>query len=208
MMDEQTKLVMENERLVHFFLRRWKCFDGYEDIYAAGREGLIDAARKYDASRGIKFSGFARMYIIGYALKHLNRYAAFIRSPRRHKTKIPVSSLDAPIDDDGTLLIDILKADAAAPTKNFEHEDQLDAIRRAIGRLTERQQQVCHKLLAGDRLTKNDRDVLATLRRCALTGCHSSLERLRALCCHFRPHSGEHGGGADVSVCPNKKVRV
>lgn len=59
------ELITKNMKLVYHIIR--KCFPQYahdEDVVSAGMLGLVEAANKYDESRG-KFSPFARYRIIG-----------------------------------------------------------------------------------------------------------------------------------------------
>ncbi len=60
------KLITENMGLVHMCAKR---FNGrgtdYEDIFQIGCVGLIKAAKKFDESRGLKFSTYAVPVIIG-----------------------------------------------------------------------------------------------------------------------------------------------
>lgn len=59
-------LVESNQRLVYKIARRFKvnAFD-YDDLVQAGMMGLFNAAKKYDITKGTKFSTFATYYIVG-----------------------------------------------------------------------------------------------------------------------------------------------
>ena len=52
----------------------------HDDLRGAGREGLFDAARKYDASRGIPFRAYASLRVRGAILDGVRRQAHL---PRR-----------------------------------------------------------------------------------------------------------------------------
>ncbi len=52
----------------------------YDDLLGAGREGLFDAARKYDANRGIPFRTYANLRVRGAILDGVRRQA---HVPRR-----------------------------------------------------------------------------------------------------------------------------
>lgn len=52
----------------------------YDDLRSAGREGLFDAARKYDASRGIPFRAYANLRVRGAMLDGIRRQSHL---PRR-----------------------------------------------------------------------------------------------------------------------------
>lgn len=52
----------------------------YDDLIGAGREGLFDAARKYDANRGIQFRAYANLRVRGAILDGVRNQAHL---PRR-----------------------------------------------------------------------------------------------------------------------------
>lgn len=59
-------LVESNQRLVYKIARKFKVtpFE-YDDLVQAGMMGLFNAAKKYDITKGVKFSTFATYFIIG-----------------------------------------------------------------------------------------------------------------------------------------------
>lgn len=59
-------LVESNQRLVYKIARKFKVtpFE-YDDLVQAGMMGLFNAAKKYDITKGVKFSTYATYFIIG-----------------------------------------------------------------------------------------------------------------------------------------------
>jgi RNA polymerase sigma factor FliA len=56
-----------------------------DDLVSAGNEGLVQALRAFDASRGIRFTTFARHRITGAMLDHLQRLDVMSRSLRQRQ---------------------------------------------------------------------------------------------------------------------------
>lgn len=54
----------------------------YNDLVAAGNIGLIEAAEKFDPSRGFKFISFAVWHIRKEMLKHLGDHSRMVRIPQ------------------------------------------------------------------------------------------------------------------------------
>lgn len=60
------KLVTENIRLVSHMLKEWGALRGdseYDDLFSAGMLGLFHVSRRFDVSRGFKFSAIACLAI-------------------------------------------------------------------------------------------------------------------------------------------------
>ena len=53
----------------------------FEDLIAAGNEGLWVAATRYNVNGDVPFIGFASMYVRGYMMTWLTRYAKTIKLP-------------------------------------------------------------------------------------------------------------------------------
>jgi RNA polymerase sigma factor (sigma-70 family) len=106
---ERNQLVVENDRLAAWYVRRFVALPqtdpGHDDLVQAARLGLIEAARRYDCTRG-KFSS--------YAVWWMNRFvneakrASYVIRLGRSKREIPVPGF---VDPD---LLDTLIADQAA----------------------------------------------------------------------------------------------
>lgn len=59
-----------------------------DDLISAGNEGLLDAARRFDASRGVEFGAYAEMRVRGAVLDELRRHDFVPRSLRRRQREL------------------------------------------------------------------------------------------------------------------------
>ena len=76
------KFVQENLGLVHSLAARFKGRGiEYEELFAAGCEGLVKAAKGFDESRGLKFSTYAVPVIMG-EIKRLFRDGGTVKVSR------------------------------------------------------------------------------------------------------------------------------
>ncbi len=64
-MDEITKLIIENEKLIYSISNYFKNYNSREDLYQAGCLGLISAYKKYNPNMNCKFTTYAYPYILG-----------------------------------------------------------------------------------------------------------------------------------------------
>lgn len=122
----ETELVDSHAWLVPFVLWRYFCFrdgcDGWEDATSWAYEGLLDVARRFDPSRGCKFSTLASRCIRTYVLSgltharrkrrvlfenHMAPLLAVSREPppwRRLEVADAVRSFEAGTDSDRRLI--------------------------------------------------------------------------------------------------------
>src|SRR5947209_5817221 len=56
-----------------------------DDLISAGTEGLIDAARKFDPSKGVAFGAYAEIRIRGAVMDELRQHDFVPRSLRRRR---------------------------------------------------------------------------------------------------------------------------
>ncbi len=76
------ELVRRNQNLLHHILKRFTYADEpYEDLLQVANLGLIKAAQRYDAARGVRFSTYATAIIDG-ELRHHLRDSLLLRQPR------------------------------------------------------------------------------------------------------------------------------
>jgi RNA polymerase sigma factor for flagellar operon FliA len=55
----------------------------FDDMLSAGREGLLDAARRFDESRGVPFRAYANLRIKGAVIDALRRHTSLSRDMQR-----------------------------------------------------------------------------------------------------------------------------
>ena len=65
--------------------RRLSAFTDLDDLLSFGREGLLDAARRYDAGRGVSFRSYANFRVQGAIYDGLRRSSGL---PRRARERI------------------------------------------------------------------------------------------------------------------------
>lgn len=76
------ELVRRNQNLLHHILKRFACAnEPYEDLLQVANLGLIKAAQRYDAARGVRFSTYATAIVDG-ELRHHLRDSLLLRQPR------------------------------------------------------------------------------------------------------------------------------
>lgn len=62
-MDEQ--IIIENQNLIYYVANFFKNYSYKEDLYQAGRLGMVKAYNKYNPDMGCKFTTYAFSYILG-----------------------------------------------------------------------------------------------------------------------------------------------
>ena len=94
------------EAIAHKIAREIGPIVDFEDLQSFGREGLLDAARRFDPSRGVPFRGYASFRVRGSILDGVRRSAAL---PRRLHAKL------AALDSAGLVSEGALEDTLAAP---------------------------------------------------------------------------------------------
>lgn len=75
-------IVRRNQNLLHHILKRFAyAGDPYEDLLQVANLGLIKAAQRFDAGRGVRFSTYATAIVDG-ELRHHLRDSLLVRQPR------------------------------------------------------------------------------------------------------------------------------
>ena len=76
------EVVRRNQNLLHHILKRFSyARDPYEDLLQVANLGLIKAAQRFDATRGVRFSTYATAIVDG-ELRHHLRDSLLLRQPR------------------------------------------------------------------------------------------------------------------------------
>jgi RNA polymerase sigma-B factor len=76
------EIVRRNQKLLHHILKRFSyASEPYEDLLQVANLGLIKAAQRFDASRGVRFSTYATAIVDG-ELRHHLRDSLLLRQPR------------------------------------------------------------------------------------------------------------------------------
>ncbi|MBO5138270.1 MAG: sigma-70 family RNA polymerase sigma factor [Bacilli bacterium] len=65
-----TDRVLENMNLVYYIVNKYSPYSSNrDDLYQAGQLGLVNAAKRFDESKGVSFSTYACKYIMGEVFK-------------------------------------------------------------------------------------------------------------------------------------------
>jgi len=76
------EIVRRNQNLLHHILKRFAyASDPYEDLLQVANLGLIKAAQRFDAERGVRFSTYATAIVDG-ELRHHLRDSLLMKQPR------------------------------------------------------------------------------------------------------------------------------
>ncbi len=76
------EIVRRNQNLLHHILKRFAyASEPYEDLLQVANLGLIKAAQRFDAGRGVRFSTYATAVVDG-ELRHHLRDSLLLRQPR------------------------------------------------------------------------------------------------------------------------------
>lgn len=139
MYDNEAKslLIEHNLRLVVYIAKK---FDntgvGVEDLISIGTIGLIKAINTFNSDKNIKLATYASRCIENEILMYLRRNS-------KHKMEV---SIDEPlnVDWDGNelLLSDILGTEEDVISKNIENEVERKLLKKAIGKLSEREKKI------------------------------------------------------------------
>ena len=103
----QTRLVEDNVRLAYHVANRWASGRADDDTIQIACEGLCQAALTFDPARGARFSTYA-----GRVMENALRMA--YRQAHTARRAAVVTSLDAPVGEDGATVADLLGAEDAA----------------------------------------------------------------------------------------------
>jgi RNA polymerase sigma factor (sigma-70 family) len=155
--------ISEHTGLVYSIAKRfaWACTGALEleDLVNAGLEGTMVAARKFDHSRGLKFSTYASWWVRHHIAREAQDRGRTIRIPvhvqekTRKKNKLrmkadplaeldwlpcPTTSLDEPIRDDGSNLLSLLSSHAATAEESMQSDQRAAASRDLLDTLDAR----------------------------------------------------------------------
>ena len=85
-MNIDNNFINQHERLVRVIVNQYKVANvDPEDLMQEGRIGLIEAAKRFDPSRGIQFSSYASWWIRKYINMALQEYGNIVHIPHQNK---------------------------------------------------------------------------------------------------------------------------
>ncbi len=141
-----------------------------DDIFSAGRVGVIKAARKFD-ERG-QFSTYAKFWIKREILEFVNRKAETIRGSIRAAgtDRQLMASLDADIvGDDGVTSLSYALADPHTPLAGYYFDDLVHEIKRLINEaidITPTQKAAVLSAISDGEATQQRAEALCRFRQC------------------------------------------
>lgn len=123
--DVGDRLTVENDRLAWWLARKFQWSgEPLEDLVQEARMGLMHAARRFDPSKGNKFSTYAVTCAHASVLRYLNRRAPTVRTPQGIAAPRAIS-IDVE-DDEGATIFQEAAGEASA------HEIAVDGERSAL----------------------------------------------------------------------------
>jgi len=137
------KLVEANLRFVVAIARQYQGQGlSMEDLVSEGNLGLLKAAGKYDASRGLRFVNYAVVFIRQQIERSLKMESAEQRVESRSDGQ--TRSVDAPLGTKAnvSLLSVLVNADSPMADERVYKANMLTAIEKALGSLNERESRV------------------------------------------------------------------
>lgn len=169
-------LVQAHDPFIHEAVRPWfgRGLDK-EDVMQAGREGYLEAIRRFDASMGNRLNTYAKDWAWAYAQKAVAAEGSTIAvgrtvdnqilEHRKAGREIPDRlqqrlllrsslSLSAPVGDDGMTLEDLLGAETPGPEASAVDSDAQTRRRRLIDRamtcMSDRERDLARRRLLAD----------------------------------------------------------
>jgi RNA polymerase sigma factor for flagellar operon FliA len=124
------------ERIAVQILRSIGSSIEFDDLVAAGREGLLDAARRFDPSRGVPFGAYANLRIRGAILDGVRQLSML---PRRAHERIAALEAAVQISEGEAehVFADAAGADPNVARRALEEHLSSIALAAAIGVATE-----------------------------------------------------------------------
>lgn len=109
----EERIITDNQNLIYYCANYFKNYPYKEDLYQAGRLGMVKAYNKYDSSMGCKFTTYAFSYILG-------EMKALIRQDKGIKISREISKLNLKIEKAYVLLSQkLMKEPSTTEIANF-----------------------------------------------------------------------------------------
>jgi len=141
--DARQKLITHNLRLVAHIVKRYTYSLEADDLLSVGTIGLIKAIDSFDYSKKVQLSTYAARCIN-------NEILMLIRSNKKHKNVVSLSSLTINNDDDKEIeLEDVLASDDEEVFVQVENKILMDRVRRIIDKMLDKREQTIIKLRYG-----------------------------------------------------------
>lgn len=143
------RLVTDNLRFVVWVAADYlNCGLPLEDLIAEGNVGLVKAAHRFDASRGVKFCSYAVHWVRQAIREALTDTVSTVRLPANQVQagmRLFISSLDCPAFDyepEGATFLDYLPDSGPLPDEVAEDHEFSEIVRDRLDRLPEKEANV------------------------------------------------------------------
>lgn len=151
--NDYTQLVSENLNYVKSLANRFRGQGvEFDDLVGEGYMAMVEAAKKFDTSRGTEFIAYAGSFIRKAMSRAVEQQAALYRVPRDERKKMPRSatkavSIDAPlsVSNQYTLLDILVNKDAELLEENAMFREVYQDLCDCIELLDEKEQTVIKK---------------------------------------------------------------
>lgn len=151
MSEEQTKLVIENQRLISLMIKKLKIKWDYEELLEIGMIGLCKGALWYDPTKGYTVSTYLSKCIANELLMHLRKIS---------KPTYKAISLDENITDtDNLTLLDVLEDKRVNIERETEQTLLAIEINKLLSKLDEKERSIIvhkYELNGAKRLTQDE----------------------------------------------------
>lgn len=146
-----SKLVEANLRFVVSIARQYKGKGvAMEDLVSEGNFGLMKAASKFDASKGVRFVNFAVVYVRQQMERAIDQQAGLYKVPKNMKDEVTARQQSMPLSVDAplghrtnmSLLAVLVNQDAPLADEHVYSEAIEEAVEYALGVLDERESRV------------------------------------------------------------------
>ena len=146
-----SKLVGANLRFVVSIARQYKGKGvAIEDLVSEGNFGLMKAASKFDASKGVRFVNFAVVYVRQQMERAIDQQAGLYKVPKNVKDEVTARQQSMPLSVDAplghrtnmSLLAVLVNQDAPLADEHVYSEAIEEAVEYALGVLDERESRV------------------------------------------------------------------
>ena len=146
-----SKLVEANLRFVVSIARQYKGKGvAMEDLVSEGNFGLMKAASKFDASKGVRFVNFAVVYVRQQMERAIDQQAGLYKVPKNVKDEVTARQQSMPLSVDAplghrtnmSLLAVLVNQDAPLADEHVYSEAIEEAVEYALGVLDERESRV------------------------------------------------------------------
>lgn len=146
-----SKLVEANLRFVVSIARQYKGKGvAMEDLVSEGNFGLMKAASKFDASKGVRFVNFAVVYVRQQMERAIDQQAGLYKVPKNVKDEVTARQQSMPLSVDAplghrtnmSLLAVLVNQDAPLADEHVYSEAIEEAVEYALGVLDVRESKV------------------------------------------------------------------